>query len=50
MPCEICKTNYENDDDHLLVCDSCNNGFHLECLTPVLTEVPMGHWFCPDCS
>ena len=32
LPCEICKENYENDGDELLICDSCNNGFHLDCL------------------
>ena len=50
LPCEICKGNYENDDDRLLVCDKCNNGFHLECLTPSLNSVPKGAWFCPECS
>jgi hypothetical protein len=50
LPCEICKGNYENDDDHLLICDKCNNGFHLECLTPKLVAVPKGAWFCPECS
>lgn len=50
LPCEICKGNYENDDDRLLVCDNCNNGFHLECLVPPLNAVPKGAWFCPDCS
>lgn len=50
LPCEICKGNYENDDDHLLICDKCNNGFHMECLTPKLVAVPKGAWFCPECS
>lgn len=50
MPCEICKSNYDNDDEQLLLCDGCNNGFHLECLTPKLDSVPEGAWFCPDCE
>lgn len=50
LPCEICKSNYENDDDHLLICDNCNNGFHMECLTPALSSVPKGAWFCPECT
>lgn len=49
LPCEICKGNYENDDDRLLICDKCNNGFHLECLTPSLNSVPKGAWFCAEC-
>lgn len=40
MPCEICSGNYENDDDTLILCDSCNLGFHLDCLTPKLDSVP----------
>lgn len=50
MSCDICKTNYENEeDDELLLCDSCNNGFHLNCLEPKLSQVPDGDWYCPDC-
>jgi PHD and RING finger domain-containing protein 1 len=33
----------------LLLCDSCDLGYHLECLTPPLSRVPRGEWFCPDC-
>lgn len=40
MPCEICASNYENDDDTLILCDSCNLGFHMDCLTPKLEYVP----------
>lgn len=50
MPCEICKSNYDNDDEQLLLCDGCNNGFHLECLTPKLDSIPEGAWFCPECE
>ena len=50
MPCEICKSNYDNDDEELLLCDGCNNGFHLECLSPKLDSVPEGAWFCPECE
>ena len=50
LPCEICKGNYENDDFTLILCDSCNNGFHMDCLTPKLNEVPVGAWYCPDCK
>ena len=50
MPCEICKGNYDDDDEELLLCDGCNNGFHLECLSPKLESVPEGAWFCPECE
>lgn len=49
MPCEICATNYDNDDDTLLLCDSCNLGYHIDCLSPKLEQVPQGDWFCPSC-
>lgn len=50
MPCEICASNYENDDDTLILCDFCNLGFHIDCLTPKLDSVPLGDWYCPNCS
>jgi hypothetical protein len=50
VACERCKD--VGDDEELLLCDSrnCNRGYHLGCLTPVLTEVPDGDWFCPMCT
>ena len=45
--CEIC----ERDDVAvtLLLCDGCDKSFHMLCLTPPLTEVPRGQWFCGRC-
>lgn len=37
-------------EDVLLLCDGCDLGFHLECLTPPLSTVPIDVWFCPDCQ
>lgn len=34
--CEICKRS--DDDDHLLLCDGCDKGFHIYCLTPKLSS------------
>jgi hypothetical protein len=31
----------------LLQCDS---PYHLGCLSPPLSEVPKGEWFCPECG
>lgn len=50
MPCNICGGNTEDDDDKLLLCDRCNNGFHIFCLDPPLMEIPVAQWFCLDCS
>lgn len=34
----------------LLLCDGCDRGYHLDCLTPQLDEVPVEDWFCPRCQ
>lgn len=46
--CEICGSC--DREDRMLLCDGCNLGFHMECLTPSLSDVPAGLWFCPDCG
>eukprot|EP00039_Didymoeca_costata_P018008 m.331728 g.331728 ORF g.331728 m.331728 type:complete len:1565 (+) comp16789_c0_seq1:290-4984(+) len=45
--CEVCGSG--NDEDQLLLCDECDQGFHLYCLTPPLTKIPKGDWRCPLC-
>ena len=44
--CLACLTNKE-EIDHLILCDGCGHGFHLECLG--LTTTPPGAWLCPWC-
>lgn len=46
--CEVCH--HCDREDHMLLCDGCDCGYHLECLTPPLSEVPIEEWFCPECS
>jgi hypothetical protein len=45
--CLVCS----KDDDHpnMLLCDSCDRGFHIYCLDPKLPAVPEGEWKCPIC-
>ncbi|KAF6205838.1 hypothetical protein GE061_020012 [Apolygus lucorum] len=46
--CEVCS---QHDREHeMLLCDRCEAGYHLDCLTPPLREVPDGNWFCPRCD
>ncbi|XP_044760744.1 uncharacterized protein LOC123318198 [Coccinella septempunctata] len=45
--CEICGSG--DREDRLLLCDGCDLGFHLECLTPALSEVPLDSWYCNVC-
>jgi hypothetical protein len=35
----------------MIICDSCNRGWHTYCLDPVLRSVPPSHvpWLCPQC-
>jgi hypothetical protein len=33
----------------MLLCDNCDNGWHIYCLDPPLEAVPEGEWLCPDC-
>ena len=36
--------------ESLLLCDDCDDAYHLECLKPALLSVPDGDWFCPMCE
>lgn len=46
--CEICGSS--NDEEEMLLCDGCDHGYHLYCLTPPLDGVPQGEWFCETCN
>lgn len=45
--CLVCES--DDRDDELLMCDYCNDGYHIDCLDPPLDEVPDEEWFCDDC-
>ncbi|RCK58773.1 Histone demethylase JHD2 [Candida viswanathii] len=32
-----------------LLCDNCDNPFHMKCLNPPLTVVPATNWYCDKC-
>nr|XP_043625012.1 histone-lysine N-methyltransferase ATXR6-like isoform X2 [Erigeron canadensis] len=47
--CEKCGSGEFGSE--LLLCDGCDLGFHLFCLTPKLSTVPTSpFWYCPSCS
>ncbi|NXU50126.1 PHRF1 protein, partial [Turnix velox] len=46
--CEVCGRS--DREDRLLLCDGCDAGYHMECLNPPLSEVPIDEWFCPACA
>ena len=46
--CEVCSS--AEDADHMLLCDKCNRGYHLNCLVPPMASIPPGEWFCQKCE
>lgn len=47
--CKICAGKEE--ENTLLICDECEDMFHMKCLTPPLLELPQEtHWYCPECK
>ena len=47
-PCQGCKQYSESVS--MLLCDTCGDGWHMSCLCPSLSEVPLGPWQCPKCA
>ena len=54
-PCRLCNTcgcyicGGKHDASETLVCEKCDNFYHLLCLEPPLLELPKEDWFCPTC-
>ncbi|KAM8977534.1 bromodomain adjacent to zinc finger domain protein 2A [Pelodytes ibericus] len=47
VTCLVCRKG--DNDESLLLCDSCDRGCHTYCHRPRMTEIPDGDWFCPTC-
>ncbi|EPY88415.1 hypothetical protein CB1_000174005 [Camelus ferus] len=45
--CQNCKQSGE--DSKMLVCDTCDKGYHTFCLQPVMKSVPTNGWKCKNC-
>lgn len=45
--CRVCRR--MDGTDSMLLCDSCDAAYHIYCLTPPLSSIPPGNWFCPRC-
>lgn len=45
--CETCGKDDDNSD--MIVCESCDNGYHMQCLDPPILERPRLEWHCSRC-
>nr|XP_034829405.1 PHD and RING finger domain-containing protein 1-like [Maniola hyperantus] len=45
--CEVCGS--AEGEETMLLCDRCDLGYHMHCLSPPLTEIPPDMWLCPTC-
>jgi hypothetical protein len=46
--CKVCRKT--TDSDRMLMCDSCDTGYHTYCCFPKLYEIPEGDWLCRSCN
>ena len=47
LPCFVCGE--KKGAATMLLCDHCQRGWHMACLMPPLSTLPVGHWTCPRC-
>lgn len=45
--CKICD---RLEDARTLICDMCEESFHMSCFTPKVKSKPVQDWFCPTCK
>ena len=46
--CKICGG--KEDPHEIILCDECEDEYHLGCLAPPLVIVPEDDWYCPKCK
>ena len=46
--CQVCSS--RGDEDAMLLCDGCDNGYHTYCTEPPIETVPECDWFCKECD
>jgi hypothetical protein len=47
--CEVCGIVTDHDSETLVFCESCDQTFHMHCLTPALSATPEFQWYCSSC-
>ncbi|KAL5021077.1 hypothetical protein ScPMuIL_000232 [Solemya velum] len=49
--CACCVCGGKHDPDKQILCDECNQAYHLTCLSPALKSIPEeDEWYCPTCK
>ncbi|KAL2554210.1 transcription intermediary factor 1-alpha [Forsythia ovata] len=46
--CKVCK--HVETTLNMLICDNCEDAFHIFCCNPQIKRIPVGEWLCNSCS
>ncbi|XP_042496476.1 uncharacterized protein LOC122075495 isoform X2 [Macadamia integrifolia] len=47
QPCKVCG--FSQNPQNMLICDHCEEAFHVSCLNPKVKKPPVDDWFCQPC-
>jgi hypothetical protein len=52
IKCSICSHGLSIGNNKILLCDGeqCTGAYHQQCLQPNVLKLPLGEWYCPNCS